>query len=204
MMTHPGRRSVFIAVLFMACLATSSCWIPEKFDAGVSINKDGSYTFTYDGTLAFAPALAAVKEGGLPANEEANLKQEAAKMRQEPGFKKVDYQGNGRYKVLVEKTGKPGETFCFVSCEEQFFTVISLPNGTTTVKGVRPSAEGLKQLNEIGATLDGTLSVSTANGMKVIKHNAESEPMFFGWFGSYKWHINSVGADPFIVVQPAS
>jgi hypothetical protein len=196
-------RSLFACLILILSLALSSCWIPENFDARVAINKDGSYTFTYDGTLTFGLALAAAKEGSLSAQDEAELQGEAAKIRQEPGFKKVDYQGKGRFKVLVEKSGKPGEPFYFPSREMEFFAVLPQQNRTINVTGIRPKAEDLEQLNSIGAKIDGTLSVSVGSGVKVLKHNAESEPTLFGLLGAYKWQIKSPAADPLIVVQPS-
>lgn len=198
-----NRRSLPVGFLVILALTLSSCWIPENFDAKVTINKDGSYLFTYDGTLTFGLALAAAREGSLSARDEAELQGEAAKIRQEPGFKKVEYQGKGRFKVLVEKIGKPGEPFYFISREMQVFAILPQPNRTVTVTGIRPKAEDLQQLNSIGAKIDGTLSVSVANGVKVIRHNAESEPTLFGLIGAYKWQIKSPAADPMIIVQPS-
>jgi len=108
---------VTIASIFLLLL--SGCWIPEDFDANVKVNKDGSYTFTYDGTLTFALALAAAKEGSLSQKDEAEFKKEGEKIRQEPGFKEVKYLGKGRYKVFVEKTGKPGESYYFLSRDDE-------------------------------------------------------------------------------------
>ena len=69
-----------LGIVLVLSLILSSCWIPENFEAKVVVNKDGSYTFTYDGTLTFGLALAAAKEGSLSASDEAELQKEAAKM----------------------------------------------------------------------------------------------------------------------------
>lgn len=191
-----------LPVVIASVLALSSCWIPENFDAKIAINKDGSYTFTYDGILTFALALAAARHGALSVQVENDLQKEAVKLNQEPGFKRVEYQGKGRFKVLVERSAKPGEPLYFVSRELQIFAVVPQQDRTITISAVRPKAEDLRQLNAIGAKTDGTLSVSVANGVRVLKHNAESEPSFFGLFGAYKWRINSPAADPIIIVQP--
>lgn len=203
-MTHRGRQAGFLALVLILSVVTWSCWIPENFEAKIAINKDGSYTFTYDGTLTFALALAAAKEGGLSAQDEKELQKEAAKIRQEPGFEKVEYQGKGRFRVLVRKSGKAGEPFYFISREDRFFAIVPQTNRTITVTGIRPKAEDIQQLNEIGAKIDGNLSVSLANGVNVLKHNAESTPSFFGLFGAYKWQVKSPAADPVIVVQTSS
>ena len=199
-MPRPFRVPILLFALVVA-LSLWACWIPENFDAKVTINKDGSYTFTYDGTLTFALALAASKEGSLSSEDEAGFQKAAEELRRDPGFKKVEYQGKGRYKVLVEKSGKPGEPFYFVSKEMQFFAVLPKEDHTVAVTAIRPSRDDIQQLNSIGAKMEGTLSVSVANGLKVIRHNAESEPMFFGLFGAYKWQIRSPDANPVIVVQ---
>ena len=184
-------------------LALGGCWIPENFDAKITINKDGSYSFTYDGTLTFGLALAAAQQGSLSAKDEAEFQKEAERLRREPGFKKVDYQGKGRFKVLVEKAGGRGEPFYFVSREMKIFAVLPQPDRTVMVTAIRPSQEDIKQLNSIGAKIEGTLSVSIANGVQVVKHNADSEPTFFGLFGAYKWQIKSPNADPMIIVKPS-
>jgi hypothetical protein len=191
-------------IISILLLVLTSCWVPENFDTKITINKDGSYTFTYDGTLTYGLALAAAQKGALSAKDEAELKMEGDKLRREPGFKKVDYQGKGRYKVLFEKAGNRGEPFYFLSQEMKFFAVLPQADRTVTVTAVRPSQEDIQQLNSIGAKIEGTLSVSVANGVQVVRHNAESEPTFFGLFGAYKWQIKSPTADPVIVVKPSS
>ena len=64
------------------------------------------------------------------------------------------------------------------------------------------SKKDINELKSMGAKIDGNLTVSVAKGVKVLKHNAQSEPKVFGLFGGYKWEIKSPDADPFIVVQP--
>jgi hypothetical protein len=201
---HKRFHSMRLLILSIVLLALTGCWIPEKFDTRVTINKDGSYTFTYDGTLTYAMALAAAQKGALSTKDEAELQKEGAKLRLEPGFKKVDYQGKGRYKVFFEKAVNRGEPFYFFSQELKFFAVLPQADRTVTITAVRPSQDAIQQLNSIGAKIEGTLSVSVASGVQVVRHNAESEPVFFGLFGAYKWQIKSPNADPMIVVKPSS
>jgi hypothetical protein len=188
--------------MLVLSLFMSACWIPENFNAKVALNNDGSYTFTYDGTLTFGLALAASAQGQLTAKDEIEFKKEEATLRKELGFKNVTYNGRGRYKVVVEKCGKPGEQYYFPSREMQFFADRPQQNHTVLVSGVRPKAEDIQQLKQIGAKIAGTLSVSVGSGLKVLKQNAQSQPGIWTPFGSYKWRIDSPDADPVIVVQP--
>ena len=50
-------------VALVLIVIVEGCWIPEKFTARIVVHEDGSYTYTYDGILTFALALAAAKEG---------------------------------------------------------------------------------------------------------------------------------------------
>ena len=197
-------RALSLMVIIGMVLLITGCWIPENFEANVTVNKDGSYTFTYDGTLTFALALTAAKEGSLTQKDEAEFEKEAEKMRQEPGFKEVNYLGKGRYKVLVEKSGKPGEQYYFLSREMKIFSVVPQQDASIQITAARFSNKDLNELKSIGAKVNGNLTVSVEKGVKVIKHNAQSEPKLFGLFGGYKWEIKSVDADPIIIVQPSS
>lgn len=191
-----------LGIVAILVLMLASCWIPENFETKITINKDGSYVFTYDGTLTFGLALAAAQKGGLSARDEVELRMEGEKLRREPGFKKVDYQGKGRYKVLFEKVRNHGEPFYFPSQEMKFFAVIPQADRSIVVAAVRPSQDDIRQLDSIGAKIEGTLTVDVANGVQVVRHNAESAPTFFGLIGAYRWKIKSPNADPMIVVKP--
>jgi hypothetical protein len=196
--------STRLYILLVILLALTACWIPENFDTKITINKDGSYLFVYDGTLTFGLALAAAQQGALSARDEAEFRAEGDKLRRVPGFKRVDYQGKGRYKVLFERAGNRGAPFYFLSQEMKLFAILPQADRTVTVTAIRPSQKDIQQLNSIGAKIAGTLSVSVANGVQVVRHNAESEPTLFGLLGAYRWQIKSPNADPVIVVKPAS
>jgi len=122
-------------------------------------------------------------------------------MKSENDYKKVRYTGNGRYKVFVEKKGLPGENYYFMSKDAKIFSVESLNNGSLKISGIRPSDEIIEQLRTIGAKMSGKLNVSVPWGAKIVQHNAQREPFFFGLFGAYTWEINDPDADPFIVIE---
>lgn len=193
-------KAICIAAL---ALLLSSCWIPEKFTASVSVNKDGSYAFTYDGILANGLALASEAQGKLSAKDELGLKNDAEKLRKEPGFKSVSYLGKGRYQVKVEIAKKAGERYAFVADgNAKLFSVQPQKDGTINISSFEIDKKALANLKQINAKVQGELKVTVASGVEVVKHNADSSPMLKGLFGSYSWHIKTVDAAPYIVVRP--
>lgn len=196
-----SRAVRFLITLGLVAIV-AGCWIPEKFTARVVVNKDGGHSFKYDGTLTLAIALAAAKEGKLSPKDEAGFKKEEEKIRKDPGFKKVNYVGSGRYEVLYEQDRKAGEATYFLSKKDAIFSVVPKQDGTIEISGFKVTEKNLAEFNKIGAKVDGYLKVSLGKGMEVVKHNAQSTPKLFGLYGDYEWNIKSPDATPFIVVRP--
>ncbi|MDH2433798.1 hypothetical protein QCD60_14590 [Pokkaliibacter sp. MBI-7] len=196
------RLLSLITTLAMTMLL-SGCWIPEDFDANITVNKDGSYTFAYEGTLTYALALMAAKDGVFSEKDEANLKKEAGKISKQPGVKEVEYKGEGRYRVVVEKSGKAGEKYIFLSGNSKIFAITPKQDGAIEIKAVHISDKDLNKLKSMGAKINGALTVSVAQGVTVLKHNAQSEPKMFGMLGGYQWNIESFENPPLIEVQPS-
>ncbi len=196
------KFSIAGAVVGLSLLV--GCWIPEEFNATIQVNSDGSYTFTYDGTLTYALALAAAQQDSLSREDEAALAKAVEDIREDPDVKKVTYAGKGRYKVLVERRGRPGEQYYFLSKELNIFSVKPQQDGSIAIAAERFSEKDLAELKAIGAKVEGTLTVSLARGVAVLRHNAQREPKLLGLIGSYEWDIRTVDADPLIVVRHSS
>ena len=122
-------RTMLAAVTAVLMMSLSSCFLPEDFDVNITVRRDGSYTFRYDGNLVFATALSAIEDGTFTKKDEASLKEQEKELRDSPGFKKAKYIGNARYKVSMEHSGKAGEDYDFISKEMSFFSIkgITLP-----------------------------------------------------------------------------
>src|SRR5262249_51874078 len=149
----------------VGALVLAGCWIPENFDAKVVIERDGSAVLTYDGVLAFGPALAAAAQNALSPADEVMFKAEGLKLQKEPGFKRVEYLGKGRYRVSVERRAKPGERIDLVSSDVDIIKVGPAAGGTVRIEAYQIPADALPQLNAVGAKVEGTLSVSVARGV---------------------------------------
>jgi len=187
------------AALLMICL--TGCYIPEDFQAGVSIDKKGNYAFTYGGKLTNVLALAADSEGKLGKKEEDELQKDAAKLADLPGFKKVKYLKEGRYEVTVDRKGKAGEDYHFISKDINIFSIQYLPGGRMKISAFKPEKDEIAQIKAIGGNMSGRLIVSLPKGLKVIEHNAKSAPKGSTAGGEYVWDIDHFDLRPEIVIE---
>ena len=183
----------------IACLCMTSCWVPEEFTAVLNVDKTKNFQFTYDGTVAFGPALGQIKERGqLSPADEAEMKKGEAGLRKEPGFTSVEYVGRGRFRVRYQEAGP------IQSGKKIFLELVEFhvdPSGRVRILGTEISAENRQQLSGVALKLDGTLKVTTE--LTVVEHNATSTPWFGGLLGAYEWHITLDQARrPTILLQP--
>lgn len=178
---------IVFTLLLIATLLTS-CWLPEKFNAEIDINKDGSYTLIYDGILTFVMAKAAeIEQGKLSAKDEKDLKDLEKEFKEDKNFKKVKYLGHAQFKVLYEQKGTLNSPVYFLGKDMRILSIIPSSNNTVEIKGMKLDKSDIQQLNELKMKIDGELEVST--DAKILKHNAKSSPKFFG---GYKWKIKSI------------
>lgn len=192
-----NHQALLGAITAGILLFWSSCYLPENFEATITVKQDGSYSFQYDGNLVFAMALAAKKEGKLSKEDEKSLKEQGKKLLETPGFKKARYLGNARYQVLVEQSGKFGEDYYFLSKDVSIFSIKDQSDGSLAIKAFQMSVKDLEGLKSINVTIAGTLSVLLDKGVEVLEHNADKASP-----GLYQWRIKNPDKAPFIVVKP--
>ncbi|MBU1064526.1 hypothetical protein KKC74_06925 [bacterium] len=64
-------RTILMAVAAaIIMMSLSACLLPEDFEANITVKRNGSYTFKYDGNLVFAMALSSIKEGKFSKKDE--------------------------------------------------------------------------------------------------------------------------------------
>ena len=173
---------------------------PEQFDAKVIVYPDGRYAYSYVGTLTFVPALVQSARVKVCERCEAQLKKLSAQLLQE-GFRKADYIGDGRYRVIFEGDRAKDEPLFFLSRENPAFSVMPQLDGAIMIGAFRSDGSPMRGYNGSGAETDGSLNVTVESGIRVIRHNAQEEPLMHGSFAEYYWRINLRTAAPFIVMQ---
>ncbi|MDD5062507.1 MAG: hypothetical protein PHN44_09555 [Candidatus Marinimicrobia bacterium] len=196
------QKSLLIVSGILLLLILSSCFIPENFTTKVQVRKNGDFIFIYNGNLAFAPALSAIKEGSISKKDEKSLKDWVTELKKDPDFKAVRYIGDGRYKVTVEHTGKAGEKYHFISKDMKIFSIESQPDRTLKISAFELTEKDLSQLQAIDAKVSGNLNVSVEKGVQIVKHNADIQPKTFNPYGDYQWVIKKPGQAPLIILKP--
>ena len=184
-----------LLLMAFASITLSGCLVPEKFESKVDFEKDGGYTFTFDGVMAFAPALMA---GKLSSSDEATLIAEAKKYKGENGYKTFEYIGNARYRVsFAEKLlpdDKGGPTYYdFPKGDNWIVRIRNLGSvgGRITVEIRSMSPSDVAQLKQIGIKPSGAFAVKN-NGLTVLEENSDSRKIF----GGYEWNFTQLNKRP--------
>jgi len=193
------KRSLFILIA-ISLIVLSSCWFPEKFDSEITINKDGTYSFVYEGILTFAPARENIAKGKkLSLRDDKEIKEFGKELLKDRNFKKAKYIGQGRFKVLYKSEGIINSPFYFLDHESDFISIIPTSSNKISFKGMELTEDIISKLTKLKMKVDGEIKVNT--DAKVLKHNAKSKPLF-GKFGSYEWQIKSLNDPaPYMVLQ---
>ena len=188
---HNIKPKIYYGVIFLLPFILTACLFPEEFESDVEINRDGTFYFTYEGTLAFVPGvMEEYRRGKLSPKANEEMKGLEEELKKDGAFKKVEYVGHSRYEVRYEKTGSLDKPFYFLGNDMKLFSIIPKGDGVIEVKGVALGEKDISRLEALGLGIDGELTVETDG--KVLEHNADSTPSLFGLVGGYEWEIESL------------
>ncbi len=197
-----SKKNIFATgLLLVMSLTLASCLFPEAFKASVTINKNGSFSFAYDGILTFVISRAEkVQQGKLSPRTEKGLKELEQKFAKDEGFKQVKYLGDSRFRVSYRKEGKLDKPFYFVGKDVQLFSIQPKSGGLVEIKGISLSKKDIGQLKALNLEIDGELTIKTDG--EVVEQNATSTPSLFGLLGGYQWKITSLeDAQPRMLIK---
>lgn len=179
------RWTAWVAAL-AAALSLSGCLVPEKFQASVTVQPDGSYRYQYDGSAThLMAAMARQKSGSLSAKDEAGLQTDTDKAAKSPGVRKLRYLGDGRYDVSIDQTLQPprgGAVLHVVSIKRD-------AAGVYTVSAPPLKDKDKSELAKLGIRIDGRISVTLPGNATVLANNASSTPGLIG--KAYEWKVGS-------------
>lgn len=194
------KRFVFACALVASTALLSGCFVPEKFDAGVTFKPDGAYSYKYVGTAAFFPAVLQDKKSkeGLTKADSAKLAVEMAKYVKSKGVGRVSDEGHGHYKIEIDAAKNPGERATVLDA----MTISTDLNGVTTVSAITVKDQDKREFEKLGIKIDGKLQVVIPENAELIKSNGSESKSFFSSFGSsartYSWKLGSFADRPII------
>lgn len=171
----------------------SGCFVPEKFDVEVDFAQDLSYSYTYEGTVAFFPALVDIKGGKHSAQSDKKLESEGAAFKaKNPQIQKFNYVGNGRYEALIKANRKPGERTDLLDT----LVIATGKDGSQWVlaKTANKDAAGM---GDVGLKLDGHLKVKLPKNANILGTNGTVSDTLFG-FGRkvVEWKVEKMNTRP--------
>lgn len=170
-------KTLLAGALAAATLLLSGCLVPEKFAASVEFKDDLSYSYSYEGTTAFVPALMEMaQKKGISAQSEAKMRADAQKYKADhPDIKTLDYDGNGRFKTNIEGRKPPGATTQLLDT-----LVIGKDKQGNQAVIAKMQAKDVAPFKDLGMNIDGKLVVKLPSKAKILQTNGTTTKGLFG------------------------
>jgi len=192
---------LILAALALAMLA--GCYMPDRFEAGLQIRRDGKYAFTYQGELTSLQLLRRLGMGEFDGDPEAFREYVALferDLRRDSGFREVSYWRQATYRTRYAHEGDldRDRSFNFVRLNARFLGIKNLGEGRIELSGSRLPKAYMDALLEGGFDTRGVFRLWT--DARVLEHNAdavEGEGLIL-----YTWRIRTMRqAPPRMVLQ---
>lgn len=191
-----------LSTLAVLCLL-AGCYLPDRFQLQINMQRDGEYAFTYEGDLLAFNFLRKIGAGEASANDQDEIQIYENDLRRDSGFSEVSYLGQGRYRVKYRRQSNilKRPSFSFVRRNAPFMTVKRNAEGLVTITGDRPNKKYRDELVAKGFNTRGTVRIWT--DARVIDHNAHE--VIQGSSTQYVWNIQSIQLPaPRLVLVPGS
>jgi len=189
----------FALILALAALL-AGCWVPERYTTRIKIERDGTYKVHLEGTAVHPESYRAMKRleaevARTPFKPEELKKRQVAAL--EPlmkaiadlkGDKRIDYVtsiGDGRVRFSLDGVWVLNRNV-LVSSELATPIDYSVAADGTMRLRVKDAIVGA-EARALGLQTDGSLTVTLAEGVEVLEHNAQKAPS--SHLGSYRWSV---------------
>jgi len=174
----------------MLCvMALTGCYLPDNFEATISLRADGRVQISFDGELAYILGVAELFHGRMDPQAE-ELQAIAAAIKEDPRTRSVDYLGDGLYELsyLDSATLQPGQSLAFPPVGAPIFKIDRQRNGQLVLSGLQVLENDARALQRIGLRLRGQLTVITP--LEIAEHNGIDDSGFMD--NRYVWTFRSV------------
>ena len=185
-----AKRLGRVSLLIAAVTLLTGCYLPDRFELRLNLQRDGEYAFTYKGDLLAFNFLRKIGAGEASANDADEIQVYENDLRRDSGFSEVSYLGQGRYRVDYRRQSNilKRPSFSFVRRNAPFMTVKRTADGVVTIAGDRPNKQYRDELVAKGFNTRGVVRIWT--DARVVDHNANQ--VIEGSPTQYVWDIQSI------------
>jgi hypothetical protein len=200
------RLAKVLLTAALGLLVLSACYIPTRFNAQITVNGAGDWTMVYTGTLvygALAPGL--MPDRPTAAQLAERVRNVTADLQRDPGFRELEYLGNGAFEVDYEKSGnifrQPGITFVRTDSRVLQIQYVKAKEEITVRGNTVPTAQR-QWVVDAGLDMQGDLRVVTE--LPALDHNATTTGPGPNGTTIYLWQIRGVSSPaPRLVLSSA-
>lgn len=187
----PALRRLTASVLGLAMLLVlSGCYLPDRFQLNMNIDKSGKYAFIYEGDLVAFNFLRKIGQGEVRADDPDEIAVYDQDLKRDSGFEEVTYLGQARYRVKYKRQSNilDRPSFSFVRRNAPFMVIKRGEDGLVRVEGDKPNKQYRDELVAKGFDTRGVVRLWT--NARVIDHNAQQ--VIQGNPTQYVWDIQSI------------
>lgn len=186
----PGFWTLCRSVIAVAALLVlNGCYLPDRFELNINIDKSGKYAFVYEGDLIAFNFLRKIGQNEAKPDDKEEIAVYVQDLKRDTGFESVDYLGQARYRVKYKRQNNILEysNFSFVRRNGAFITLKKGEDGLVRVEGDKPNKQYRDELTAKGFKIRGVVRLWT--NARVIDHNAQQ--VIQGNPTQYVWDIQS-------------
>lgn len=206
-------RPALLAVVLLLPLLLQGCWTLERYVARVRIEPDGSYKYFLEGSATHTATAYALRRAEREARASKAKPEDALKLKQDaeavmakdlglartdPRVKSIQSVGGGRIRFMVSGTGSIAGGEIIFQEREAPLTYAQGPEGSLSIR-LKDAVVG-RNAGALGIKVDGDVSITLAEGIQVLEHNALKTPTVPG--GAYRWRVEDPSAPaPHLVIR---
>lgn len=196
------RRLPLLALVLLLSLFLQGCWTLERYAVRVRIEADGSYKYVIEGTAAHTATVFALRRADYEARTgkakaedvkkmkdaaEAGLARDLDITRKDPRVQSITPIGVGRVRFMASGKGSIAGGEIIFRERDTPLTYARGPEGSLSIR-LKDAVVG-RNAEVLGLKVEGDVSITLAEGIQVLEHDAEKAPTVPG--GAYRWRVDS-------------